>query len=377
LLSPRRYRPSMRSHRTLIVLTVVSLVMYLWANSSRVVRRTDHYEEKIEASRWMQTAMDTLRDVQFPRGLFIDDVNDPNLSAMIGQQFSPITTETGDLEAKWTALNPNMAAIMVGYLLKLNLQPGDIIAVGMSGSLPGMNLALYAACQALDLYPIVITSAGASSWGANDPLFTWLDMESILLERGILRHGSAAASLGGGEDLGRQLSPEGRRLLREAIQRNHQILIEEPMLERSVERRIAIYDSLSGGSAIKLYVNIGGGIASLGHSRNSTLIGDGLSEILPNVNYPRRGVMHQFNSRGIPALNLVNVAQIAREHDLPRSPNPLPAPGTGRLFSEIRYNLWVTAVALIVTMATLIIVVLFDRRAMRLDRPGVDPDTLM
>lgn len=377
MLSPRRYRPSMRSHRTLLVLTVVSLIMYLWANATRVETRTDAYEQKVDAARWMQAAMDTLRDVQFPRGRFIDDINDPNLSALIGQQFSPITTETGNLEAKWTALNPNMAAVMVEYFLDAGLQPGDAVAVGMSGSLPGVNLAMYAACQALHLYPIVTTSAGASSWGANDPTFTWLDMETILLDRAMLMRGTSAASLGGGEDLGRQLSPEGRRLLREAISRNNLPLIEEADLEASIARRMAIYDSLSTDNPVKLYINIGGGLASLGHSRNAGLIGEGVRDILPNLNYPRRGVIHTMNARSVPVLNVVNISQIAREHELPRSPNPLPAPGTGRLFSEIRYNLWVTAVALLVTLATLIIVVWFDRRTMRLDRPGVDPDTLM
>lgn len=377
MLSPRRYRPSMRSHRTLAVLTVVSLIMYLWANGSHVTRRTDHYDTKLEAAQWMQAAMDTLRNVQFPRGMFIDDVNDPNLSAMIGQQFSPITTETGDLETKWTALNPNVAAIIVDYFVNLGLQTGDQVAVGMSGSIPGMNLAMYAACQAMGLQPIVITSAGASSWGANDPMFTWLDMENILIQARMLAHGSVAASLGGGDDLGRQLSPEGRRLLHEAIQRSGAELIEEPNLEASVERRVAIYDSVANGSPIKLYMNIGGGLASLGHTRNSSLVGEGVVEILPNVNYPRRGVIHAMNGRGIPVLNVVNVGEIAREYALPRTPNPLPAPGTGHLFSEDRYNMWVTAVALLVVLATLIVVVLFDRRAMRLDRPGVDPDTLM
>ncbi len=367
----------MRSSWTLAVLTIVSLVMYLWANHSRVVRLSPVYEEKLAAAEWMDAAMDTLRARKFPQIEFLDDINDPNASTLIGQQFSPVTTETGDLEAKWTALNPNMAAVMVDYFHSAGLRSGDVVAVGLTGSLPGMNLAMYAAAQAMGLEPIVITSTGASSWGANDPNFTWLDMESILHHAGMLKQRSIAASIGGGDDIGRQLSPRGRELLHDAIDRNKLPLLFNENLEEAVAMRMAWYDDAAGDRSIRLYVNIGGGVVSLGYSRNSELIGEGLIDRLPALNYPRRGVIHAMNVRSIPVLNVVNIAQIADTYWLPLSPNPLPEPGVGRLFSEVRYNMTITVAALFIVLATLIIVLLFDRRTQRLDRPGADPDTLL
>lgn len=373
----RRFRPSMRSQRTLLILTIVSVGMYLWANSSRVTKVTDFFEEKYNAAVLMRTAMDSLRSYQFPRGMFIDDVNDPNASALIGQQFSPITTETGDLEAKWTALNPNMAAVVTQYLLEAGLKKGDTVVAGVSGSLPGMNLALYTAAEALELDLVVISSVGASSWGANDPYYTWIDMERILNEKGVISTRSIAASIGGGEDLGRQLSPEGRNLIRQAIERNHLQLIEERILEESVNKRVKVFEDHLGGKQPSLYVNVGGAIASIGHSRNSYLIGQGYKELLPNINYPRHGVIHVMNDKGIPILNLTNIVQIAEEYSLPRSPNPLPEPGIGALFQEERYNLIICAIALIVVIITMVVVLMFDSRLQRLNRPGSDPDTLM
>jgi poly-gamma-glutamate system protein len=377
LFKARPFKPSMRSNRTLAILTVVSVVMYLWANGSKVIKTSDYYEEKLAAATWMLAAEDSLRSTIFPRGLFLDNINDPNASALIGQQFTSITTETGNLNAKWTALNPNMAAIIVEYFHEAGLESGDYIAVGLSGSFPGVNLAVYAACKAMNINPVVIASVGASSWGANDPNFTWLDMESILIHDGMLDSRSVAASIGGGDDIGRQLSPTGREDIRNAITRNNLPLIENEFISVSILERIAFYDSVLAGNEVKLYINVGGGLASLGHSRNENLIGEGFFEQLPNINYPRHGVIHEYGSRGVPVLNLVNINRIAESYNLPQTPNPLPDPGTGELFSEERYNLIITAIALLVVIATMIVVLLFDNRAQRLNRPGVDPDTLI
>jgi poly-gamma-glutamate system protein len=373
----RNFRPSMRSSWTLLALTIVSLAMYLWANQSRVVQLSAVHEEKLQAAQWMNAAMDTLRARKYPQVDFLDDINDPNASTLIGQQFSPITTETGDLEAKWTALNPNMAAVMVDYFHSAGLRNGDVIAVGLTGSLPGMNLAMYAAAEAMGIQPVVIASVGASSWGANDPGFTWLDMESILIHADLMDQRSIAASIGGGDDIGRQLSPRGRDLLHQAIERNDLPLLFDENIEEAVDTRMATYDDVFPASNYRLYVNIGGGVVSLGHSKNSELIGEGLTKRLPSVNYPRRGVVHAMNLRGMPILNVVNIASIAEEFYLPLSPNPLPDPGIGRLFSEVRYNLTITFIALLIILLTLIVVLFYDRRAQRLDRPGADPDTLL
>ncbi len=367
----------MRSQRTLIVLAVVSILCYIWAENATVVLRAPHYDAKVHAAERMAAMMDTLRQVQYARGIFPDEINDPNLTALIGQQYTKITTDIGDLEAKWTALNPNMAAVMVTYLKQAELSEGDVVAAGMSGSLPGMNLAFYAACEELGVKPIVITSIGASSWGANDPSFTWLDMEQHLIERGLIDYVSIAASTGGGEDLGRRLSPEGRELIRMAAERNAAPFIKAPTVEESVRRRMALYQEHAGGEPIKLYINIGGGLASLGSAVNADLIPPGLSKRLPVYNYPRRGVINEFADQGVPVLQILNIADIANQFNLPYIPEPLPEPGDGSLFSEKRYNLWVAVAALAIVLLTLAVVLWFDRRTQRLNRPGVDPDTLI
>ena len=48
-------------------------------------------------------------------------------------------------------------------------------------SVQPMRAAEACAVNAMGLIPMVITSVGASQWGANHADFTWLDMESICL----------------------------------------------------------------------------------------------------------------------------------------------------------------------------------------------------
>ena len=66
----------------------------------------------------------------------------------------------------------------------------------MTGSMPGANIAVLTACKSLGLYPVTISSVGASQWGANQIDFTWLDMEKILFDREIIPSQSVAASIG-------------------------------------------------------------------------------------------------------------------------------------------------------------------------------------
>src|SRR5210317_1920655 len=101
-------------------------------------------------------------------------------------------------------------------LKEVRLKENDVVAVAFTGSFPGLNIAVLAALQTLNLYPLIITSIGASNWGANDPYFTWLDMERELYNAQIFKYRSIAASIGGGLDRGRGLSPEGRKLIKDA-----------------------------------------------------------------------------------------------------------------------------------------------------------------
>lgn len=52
---------------------------------------------------------------------------------------------------KRAAINPNLAAVFVEESSKMKLMPGDYIAVGITGSNPAVNIALYSAIQVMEL----------------------------------------------------------------------------------------------------------------------------------------------------------------------------------------------------------------------------------
>jgi poly-gamma-glutamate system protein len=355
-----------KSNIVLGLLFLLSLLAFIAVENGKMDVRQDHYDEKLQAANLAQDAEVYLKNYRLENSVFIDDVNDPNQTALIGQEYSLITTDQGNIEAKLSATNPNFAAVVVQLLKEAGLKDNDRVAVAFSGSFPGLNISVMAAMETLDLQPVVITSVGASNFGANDPYFTWLDMESILQKAGIFQVKSIAASIGGGNDIGRGLSPEGRELIINAIERNNVEFINEKHLENSIARRMEIYENSGGGKPVKAFINVGGGIASLGNTINGQLISSGLTEHLPLSNFPLHGVIVQMGRKGIPIIHLLNINQLLEKYGLPANPVPLPDPGDGGIFIQKKYNLIVTSIAAIILVTVIGFIYYAERKRHRL-----------
>jgi poly-gamma-glutamate system protein len=337
------YNLSAGSKTVLSVLALLALMAFLAVEYGKEDVKLKWYDQKIEASNLAKEATDYLKELRMHKSVFIDVVNDPNETALIGQDITPITTDRGYIEAKLTATNPNFAAIVVDMLKEAELEKNDVVAVAFTGSFPGLNIAVHSAIQTLKLKPIIITSVGASNWGANDPNYTWLDMERALFKTGVFKNKSVAASIGGGLDRGRGLSPEGRQLIINAIERNKVEFINEEHLESSIQKRLETYDRYRKKDKIKAFINVGGGISSIGSIENVKFLPSGLSKTLPMKNFPVRGLLIQMAEKNIPVIHLLNVNQLAEEYGLPINPTPLPRPGEGEIFIQKRYSVLLTA----------------------------------
>jgi poly-gamma-glutamate system protein len=336
-----------RADTLLLALAVLGLGLHLLSERTRQLRPQPFLGEKMAAASRTARCYDAIRLARMGTPAAADKENDPEASGLIGQEFTLITTDRGVLEAKLTSVNPNFAAVFVQYFHQLGLKENDPVAVGLTGSFPAMNVALLCAAEEMKLRPIVITSLGSSMWGANDPAFTWLDMEGLLNQKGLLHTRSQAASLGGSNDRGRGLSPKGRSLLKDAVERSGLPLIAEPTLEQSVAKRMGIYAQEAGETPIRAYVNIGGGAASLGNQQSAMLIPPGISRRLKPYNWPQRGVLHRFAQQGTPVVNVVDVETIAQTHGLPRVPETVPPVGQGSIFYQEAYDLRVVVPALL------------------------------
>jgi poly-gamma-glutamate system protein len=354
------------SNLVLGLLFLLALLALIAVENGKMDVRQEYYGEKLEAARLSQSAGQCLKNHRLQNSIFIDDVNDPNQTALIGQEYSLITTDQGNVESKLSATNPNFAAVIVQMLKDAGVESGDYVAVAFSGSFPGLNISVIAALETLNMNPVVITSVGASNFGANDPYFTWLDMEEQLNKAGIFHTRSVAASIGGGNDIGRGLSPEGRNLILKAIERNQVELINEKSLEASIARRMEIYEKQAGEKKIRAFINVGGGIASLGNTINGQLIPSGLTEHLPMSNFPLHGVIIQMAKKGLPVIHLLNVDQLLAKYGLPVNPVPMPDPGDGGIFIQKKYNLLVTSIATAILVIIIIFIYLAERKRHKL-----------
>jgi poly-gamma-glutamate system protein len=360
------YKFTAKSNIVLGLISLLSLLALISVENGKMDVKQDWYNEKLEAAQLSQLAANRLKNYRLENGVFIDAINDPNQTALIGQEYSLITTDQGLIDFKLSATNPNFAAVIVQLLKDAGLNDNDNVAVAFSGSFPGLNISVLAALETLKLRPIVITSVGSSNFGANDPYFTWLDMENILFKSNIFHNKSVAASIGGGNDLGRGLSPEGRDLIIKAIERSNVEFINEKHLEDCIARRMEIYEKFSRGQPIKAFINVGGGIASLGNTINGQLIPSGLTQHLPMTNFPLHGVIIQMGQKGIPIIHLLNIDQLLAKYGLPINPVPLPEPGDGGIFIQKKYNVIITAVATFVLVTVIVFIYLSERKHHRL-----------
>ncbi|MCC6746024.1 MAG: poly-gamma-glutamate system protein [Deltaproteobacteria bacterium] len=347
------WRPSKVSRTVLALVALLSLAGI--AAVERLQKRTKqpYLKEKLAAARLAQQALAVLKTERLHRQLPVDRELDPAETGLIGLAMSPITSNSGLLASKQTSANPNWAAVIVQMLKKAGVREGEAIAVGASGSFPALNVAVYAAAQALKLKPVVVTSVSASQFGANIPGFTWLDMEQVLFDRHVFSFRSVGASLGGVEDRGLGLSREGRAALEEAIQRHGTTQIRPANYQQSVEERMRLYTEHAGGTPIRAYINIGGGTASVGTTLGKKLFRPGLNRTPPTGAAGLDAVMTRFITDGIPVIHMVQIARLAKRYGLPDQPATIPTVGTGEIFYRQEYNEWLAGAVLAALLVVL------------------------
>jgi poly-gamma-glutamate system protein len=239
---------------------------------------------------------------------------------LVGPEWSPLVTTLGSLESKRLASDPRWARLLVRQLATRGVGPGARVAASFSGSFPGLNLAVVAACRALGARLVAISSVTASTWGAAESGFTWPEMEARVVAAGVWPAVSAAVSIGGSRDSGADLSPEGlalaRRIQATAASALGAQRLETASLDEAIQQRLEVYRRALGGDAPRVYVNVGGNHASLGGAQAPLRHEEGWLTALPPGADARAGVTHAYLSMGVPVLSLLNVRALARDWGL-------------------------------------------------------------
>ncbi|MCX6568665.1 MAG: poly-gamma-glutamate system protein [Candidatus Aminicenantes bacterium] len=318
--------------------------------------------EMAEASRLMATAAAAIKDCRESRGARVDRETDPNGTGLIGLEASAITTSAGRLEAKRTTTNPNFAGLVVSLLHEAGVRRGDAVAVGASSSFPALIVATLSAAKVMGLEPLVISSLGASEWGANIPEFNWADMEDCLRTAGVLDVRPIARAIGGDEDVGRDMSPEGRALLESRVRAGGVPFLEESDLERNVASRMKIYHDGAATRPVKAFVNIGGSWANLGTNAEVLKLRPGLAGAVMIPPPGERGVIQAMAAEKVPVIHLLNIKGLCERYGLPWDPRPLPGPGEGIIFRDAASKSWPPFALTVVYILAMITVMVTTRR---------------
>lgn len=250
---------------------------------------------------------------------------DPAETGVIGVEWSPLVTTQGNYEAKALSADPLWAALFLRWFERAEMEPGDRVAIGASGSFPGMLLSARIAAETAGFEPVIVGSLGASNFGATVPVFDLWHMEETLLDTGMIRHGMKLLTPGGDGDALQWIEDEDREKvlnrLEEIAASNAEIEVYQPAhLSEAIGRREEILFGIGGvgsDARVKLFVNIGGHAANYGTGATALRLPSGFVEAARAEEiYPNDGsrigdsVATRALRGGLPIVNVIDLKGI-------------------------------------------------------------------
>lgn len=345
------------SIKNLIITFLILCAGLVLVESTKQKTPGHYYQTQIEAAEIMSKSLKAIKEEREKIGIPIDLKTDPNRTGIIGDEYSKLTTTLGNLSAKRTSANPDFAGLMVKYFKQVGLQSGDVIAIGSSGSFPGLIIATLSACKAMDITPLLIYSVGASEYGANNPDFTFIEMLRILNKNNILPYKLLAVSMGGNNDRAEGMFyPDSQEIIQDIIQRSNTIFINTENLTENIQIRMDIFQKSADGNPVKLFVNIGGASVNYGNTSASITYPNGLIVNGPEIPAnPERGLIFEFQELGIPVIHLLNIRDLALREGIPIDPIPLPEIGQSEIYFETQYQKCIIFLTITVGMIYLVL----------------------
>lgn len=298
-----------------------------------------------------EQAFRCIRDARIGQGHRLLTKLDPSGSHLIGPSMSMVTSKLGSLESKQTSINPNLAAVVTHWFEQLGLKPGDPIAIGASGSWPALNIAVYAAADAMQLKPTIVLSVASSQYGANSPDMMWVDMERQLRDAKVFSESfkATSASLGGLFDRAAGMTDQTRELLQQGAIRNGIPVMQVSDVPDSVRQRMEIFTAHQSGKPYAAYINVGGGSSSIGGTKGNASFDVGIHRQMPKHQEVPDCVASRMLAQGVPVINVVEAKKIAQLYGLAIAPQAIPEVGQGVLFNQLTYRRPLAAAVICIT----------------------------
>ena len=389
--------------RYIIVFLSAFMIISLYIVEINLVVETKGYTQKLAAAKLANDAFALTQRFFISKDYLCKTMGDVSCTGLIGLSMTEITTDSGDLYAKRSSVNPNMAAIFVEWLSELDLKEGDTVAVQATGSYPAIDIAMLAAIKTLKLKPLIIFSAGASQFGANRPGFTWPDIYHNLVKKGIFDYDILGITLGGSHDNGYGMTPGAILKLNDAIKRNNYKVINIPYenaTNTSIATRIKMYkEAIGADDKIKAYINVGGNMASIGLKNpqikssdvdikdnkkskksstsrkpsTSSSTGEsiiklpsfpiGVIKSLPPEYKTVNSVAVNFLKEGVPVINVRDInSSIIKKYGIIYNPSSVTLPGHGAVFAQKKYNTMLAAILLVIDIGLVIFMAIISRK---------------
>jgi poly-gamma-glutamate system protein len=354
------------------------MVMVYWAVNSYEQHETYGFDLKVKAVENMENAINSLREEFIIRGINNGEDSLAFGSFLLGPQNSIIQTTKGSKVSKLSTLNPNFAAMIMEMLIELEVDSSSKVAVSYTGSYPGANIAVLSALEAMNMDASIITSCGSSEWGATYSEMTWMGMENYLNQEYHISNKSKLGSIGGGLDVGIQLNREGKEVCESAIYSNDIEPLHEKDFIENVKKRMQYYYRNNELGVIDLFINVGGGIYTIGDSLKRNNLPVGIiypGDINLDIN---QTVLEGFLDKDIPVININHIERLMEWYELPYPPNKKNKIKTGILFySHIKYNLKVILTAFIIAAGTVLFVGIVSHREIKKRMHSSEPESIL
>ncbi|MDD4243926.1 MAG: poly-gamma-glutamate system protein [Bacilli bacterium] len=307
-----------------------------------------YVEEKQEASNLSELAMKKIKERKAELGIPMA-TKDILQTGLLGERYTSISTTFGVLEAKRTSLNPNFAAVIIDMFKEGGIEKGDEVGVVFSGSFPAINISVLSAIEIFELKPCIMISIGASSYGANHPEFTFLEIFDYLYQEQVFSNPINYISLGGNNDLGDEFEEDSREKIIQRIKQYPATFIFESDFETNIKKRMAYFDQ--DVPDMKMFINVGGNLVSMGREEAAFIEKNGL--IKPSYfsnqfgkNSGNQGLLDRYLNKRIPIIHMLNIKGLAYEYNLPYDPIVPFEVGMGDVYMEKKYNITIPIVTL-------------------------------
>lgn len=346
------------------LLMIVALLVTL-LTPKKVENR--YYEEQIASATLAKTAMEKIKERKIELGISFPK-EDVYQSGMIGEWFSDITTTSGMIGAKRTAINPDFAAVYIDMFREAGLKKGDQIALVVSSSFPTLNISALAAIQVYELDACVMASIGSSTYGANNVDFTFFDMAEYLYNEGILTTRIDYVSFGGANDDGYEFPEEVRKSILDRINKSGVEFLCESDFEKNIKMRTDLI--LNECPDIKMLISVGGTLVAMGEGDTGSTLYRGLVQPTylrtnKKVNDSKYGLLDTFLNRGVPVIQMLNIKGIALDYGVSYDPDVMPQIGTCDAYYEVSYNIDIPIISICLSLGLLVAYFVYQKKKIK------------